>query len=96
MKNKFTKSLSDFFSSDPIFRMWGGVAPISMGDGIRFRVTKSPRVDYVYVRYLSGFEEYEVEFAALVGAEYDVLDRIKPVSREELFSTINKNLFFNV
>lgn len=75
--------------------MWGGVIPISMGDGVRFRVTKSPRVDYVYVRYLSGFEEYEVEFAALVGAEYDVLDRIKPVPRAELFSTISQKLFFD-
>ena len=65
-----------------------------MGDGIRFRVKKSKTVDYVYVRYLSGFDEYEIEFGALVGTEYDVLDRIKPVKSDAVMATISRRLFF--
>jgi hypothetical protein len=98
MKTKFTNFLIDFFTSKPnhtVFRMWGGTTPISTGDGIRFRVTKSPKVDYVTVRYLSGFEEYEVEFGALVGTEYDVLERVKPVSSDILMATISKKIFFD-
>lgn len=60
-----------------------------MGDGIRFRVTKSKIVDYVYIRYLGGFDTFEIEFGALVGTEYDVLDRIKPVAVEDLIKTIS-------
>ena len=74
--------------------MWGGQTPVSMGDGVRFRVTRSPSVDYVYVRYLSGYDAYEVEFAALVGTDYDVLDRINPVHPDDLISIISKRLFF--
>jgi hypothetical protein len=98
MKTKFTNDLIDLFyfkSSLPVFKMWGGETPISMGDGIRFRVTRSPKVDYVYIRYLSGFDEFDVEFGALVGTEYDVLDRIKPVHKDDLMSTISKKLFFD-
>ena len=65
-----------------------------MGDGVRFRVMKSPKVDYVYIRYLSGLDEFEVEFGALVGTEYDVLERIKPVNAKDLMSTISKKIFF--
>jgi hypothetical protein len=98
MKTKFTNNLIDIFQGTPasrtVFKMWGGQSPVTMGDGIRFRVTKSPKVDYVYVRYLSGFDQYEVEFAALVGTEYDILDRLKPVSASELVATISRKLFF--
>ncbi len=98
MKTKFTNSLQDLLTQPPngtIYRMWGAQTPISMGDGIRFRVTKSPNVDYVYVRYLNGFDNFEVEFGALVGTDYDVLDRIKPVPKDVLMATISKKLFFN-
>jgi hypothetical protein len=99
MNTKFTNNLIDIFEGTPanrtVYKMWGAQAPISMGDGIRFRVTKSPKVDYVYVRYLSGFDQYEVEFGALVGTEYDVLDRIKPVAAKELVSTISRKIFFD-
>lgn len=99
MKTKFTNSLTDIFTGKPsnhaVFKMWGGQTPISMGDGIRFRTTKSPKVDYVYVRYLSGFNEYEIEFGALVGTEYDVLDRVKPIRADELMATISKKIFFS-
>jgi hypothetical protein len=97
MKNKFTNTLIDFFISkqnQTIFKMWGGQTPILMGDGVRFRVTKSPKCDYVYVRYLSGYESYDVEFGALVGTDYDIIDRIKPVEQEHLMATISKGLFF--
>ena len=98
MKTKFTNDLIDVLYSKtslPVFKMWGGQEPISMGDGIRFRVTRSPKVDYVYIRYLSGFDEYEVEFGALVGTEYDVLDRIKPVKKEQLMPVISQKIFFD-
>lgn len=98
MKTKFTNDLIDLLYSKtslPVFKMWGGQEPISMGDGIRFRVTNSPKVDYVYIRYLSGFDEYEVEFGALVGTDYDVLDRIKPISRDQLVPTISRKIFFD-
>jgi hypothetical protein len=98
VKTKFTNDLIDVLYSKtslPVFKMWGGQEPISMGDGIRFRVTRSPKVDYVYIRYLSGFDEYEVEFGALVGTEYDVLDRIKPVKKEHLMPTISQKIFFD-
>jgi hypothetical protein len=98
MRTKYTNSLEDFLTgprNNTIFKMWGGSQPISMGDGVRFRVTKSPKVDYVYVRYLSGYESYEVEFGALVGTEYDLIDRISPVPSEKLMSTISKKLFFD-
>ena len=75
--------------------MWGGEEPISMGDGIRFRVTKSPKVDYVYIRYLSGFDQFEIEFGALVGTEYDVLERISPVHKDKLIATISRKIFFD-
>ena len=75
--------------------MWGGQTPVCMGDGIKFRVTKSPKVDYVYVRYLSGLEEFEVEFGALVGTEYDVLERMSPVAQENLMATISRKIFFD-
>jgi hypothetical protein len=98
MNTKFTNNLIDVFEGTPasrtVFKMWGGQSPVSMGDGIRFRVTKSPKVDYVYVRYLSGFDQYEVEFGALVGTEYDVLDKIKPVPAAQLVPTISRKLFF--
>ena len=98
MKTKFTNNLIDLFTgpkaNNTVFKMWGGESLVSMGDGIRFRVNKSKTIDYVYVRYLSGFDEYEVEFGALVGTEYDVLDRIKPVKLENLMATISRRLFF--
>ena len=74
--------------------MWGGGNIISMGDGVKFRVSKSPTVDYVYVKYLGGFESFEVEFGALVGTDYDVLERISPVQPEQLVSTISKRILF--
>jgi hypothetical protein len=96
MKTKFTNNLVDLFtgpkSSRTVFNMWGGETPVSMGDGIRFRV-KSRTIDYVYVRYLSGYDEYEVEFGALVGTEYDVLDRIKPVKLKDLMATVSQKIF---
>jgi hypothetical protein len=98
VKTKFTNNLIDLFytkTSLQVFKMWGGEAPVSMGDGIRFRVTKSPKVDYVYIRYLSGFDQFEVEFGALVGTEYDVLERIKPIHKDKLMSTISKKIFFS-
>jgi hypothetical protein len=98
MKTKFSNSLLDLLTSprnNAIFKMWGGQTPVSMGDGIRFRVTKSPRVDYVYIRYLNGFDNYEVEFGALVGTEYDVIDRIKPVPADQIMATISKKIFFD-
>jgi hypothetical protein len=98
MKTKFTNDLIDLLYSKtslPVFKMWGGETPISMGDGIRFRVRKSPKVDYVYVRYLSGYDEFEVEFGALVGTEYDVLERIKPIHRDKLMATISQKIFFD-
>jgi hypothetical protein len=98
MKTKFTNNLIDLLTGskahNTVFKMWGGVTPVSMGDGIRFRVNKSKTIDYVYVRYLSGFDEYEVEFGALIGTEYDVLDRIKPVRSENLMATISTRIFF--
>jgi hypothetical protein len=98
MKTKFTNSLTDFLTgarNNAIFKMWGGQPPVSMGDGVRFRVLKSPNVDYVYIRYLSGFDEYEIEFGALVGTEYDIIDRITPVPLDKLMSTISKRVFFD-
>jgi hypothetical protein len=98
MKTKFTNNLVDLVTgpkaNNTVFKMWGGETPVSMGDGIRFRVKKSKTVDYVYVRYLSGFDEYEIEFGALVGTEYDVLDRIKPVKSDAVMATISRRLFF--
>ena len=97
MKTKYTNSILDLltYKSGAIaYKMWGGCSPVSMGDGVRFRVTKSPSVDYVYVRYLNGYEEFELEFGALVGTEYDVLDRINPVPVDQLVTTISKRLFF--
>lgn len=96
MNTKFTNSIIDILtykSGQVAFKMWGGQPPISMGDGVKFRVKNSPHIDYVYVRYLSGYETFEVEFAALVGTEYDVLDRIGPVSADQLISTISKRIF---
>ena len=98
MRTKFTNSLQDFLAipkNATIFKMWGGQTPISMGDGIRFRVTKSPKVDYVYIRYLSGYDSYEIEFGALVGTEYDLLDRIAPVPQDRLMTVISKKIFFD-
>jgi hypothetical protein len=98
MKTNFTNTLTDFFctkTNQTVFKMWGGETPVCMGDGIRFRVTKSPKVDYVYIRYLNGFDDYEVEFGALVGTEYDVLDRYKSVKQENLMATISKKIFFD-
>lgn len=76
-------------------RLWGAGACsfISMGEGVRLRVTKSKTVDYVYIRYLGGFDTFEVEFGALVGTEYDVLDRIKPVPAQDLIKMITRRLF---
>jgi hypothetical protein len=96
MYTKFATTLSKLVTSSPaIYKMWGAGQPMCMGDGIRFRVTKSPKVDYVYIRYYDGFQKFEVEFAALVGTEYDVIDRIKPVSASRLLSTISQKLFFD-
>jgi hypothetical protein len=98
MKTKFTSSIEDFITNprnNTIFKMWGAQTPVSMGDGVRFRVTKSPKVDYVYIRYLSGYESYEVEFGALVGTEYDLIDRISPVALEKLMPIISQKLFFD-
>lgn len=98
MTAKFSNTLQDFLTHPrnlAIFKMWGGTTPMSMGDGVRFRVTKSPNVDYVTIRYLSGFDQYEIEFAALVGTEYDLLDRISPVAKDKLMSTISKRVFFD-
>lgn len=98
MTAKFSNTLQDFLThprNQVVFKMWGGSQPIAMGDGVRFRVTKSPNVDYVYIRYLSGFDQYEVEFGALVGTEYDLLDRISPVPMDKLMSTISKRVFFD-
>jgi hypothetical protein len=97
MSLKFTNNLIDHFTkagtvTSKVFRIWGGTAPISMGDGIKFRVTKSATVDYVYVRYLAGFESYEVEFGALVGADYDVIDRVSPVTMEDLTKVISRKI----
>lgn len=94
MQTKFTNTLIDqLVKNRTILKLWGAQTPISMGDGVRFRVLKSPTVDYVYIRYLSGTEQFEIEFGALVGTEYDVLDRIKPVSSENLLKTISKKIF---
>ena len=87
--------MTDFVTKNDIYaKEWGAKPPISMGDGIRFRVTKSPRIDYVYIRYLNGYEQFDVEFAALVGTEYDIIDRIKPVAADVLIGTISRKLFF--
>lgn len=82
-------------AANTAFKLWGGKNIVSMGDGIRFRVTASPKVDYVYIRYYAGFDFYEIEFGALVGTDYDVLDRIKPVPKARVVSTISKKLFFD-
>ena len=63
-----------------------------MGDGIKFRVTKSKTVDYVYIKYLAGYNSFEVEYGALVGTEYDVLERVKPIALEDLVKTISARL----
>jgi hypothetical protein len=96
MKTKYTNSIVDLLTYKTgavAFKMWGGSPPVAMGDGVKFRVTKSPYIDYVYIKYLHGFDEFEVEFAALVGTEYDVLDRISPVDGAKLVQTISKRLF---
>lgn len=99
MKTKFTNNLTDLFTgpkaNNTVFKMWGGQTPVSMGDGVRFRVTNAKTIDYVYVRYLSGFDEYEIEFGALVGTEYDVLHRIKPVKVDDIMATISRKIFFD-
>ena len=97
MKTKFTNTLQDFLliaKNATVFKLWGGQPPVSMGDGIRFRITRSPYVDYVYIRYLSGFDSYEIEFGALVGTEYDLIDRVSPVPQDQLMSTISKKVLF--
>jgi hypothetical protein len=94
LRSKYINNLTDLFLSSPVFKLWGGCSLVSMGDGIRFRVRYSPKLDYVYVRYLAGFDSYEVEFGALVGTEYDVLDRIKPVTSDSLLPIISKKVFF--
>jgi len=100
VKTKYTNSIMDLLEGSPAssttFKLWGGLTPVSMGDGVRFRVTRSPVVDYVYIRYLSGYALFEIEFGALVGTDYDVLDRIKPISADDLMATISRKLFFNV
>jgi hypothetical protein len=97
MKTKYTNTVMDLLVNTKahraVFNMWGGQTPIAMGDGIKFRVTKSPFVDYVYVKYLAGAEAFEIEFGALVGSEYDVIDRIKPVDAANLVPTISRKLF---
>jgi|ERR1039458_3795279 hypothetical protein len=96
MKTKYTNTITDlltFKSGAVAYKLWGGKAITSMGDGVKFRVTNSKSVDYVYVRYLSGSELFEVEFGALVNTDYDVLDRISPVNVAELIPTISKRLF---
>jgi hypothetical protein len=97
MKTKYTNSIVDLLngtkSAHVAYRMWGAMSPVSMGDGIKFRVTKSKVVDYVYVRYLGGYDDFELEFGALVGTEYDVIDRVKPVSAQHLVKTISYKLF---
>ena len=96
MGNKFTNTLTDFLTkSDVFYKKWGAKSLISMGDGVRFRVTKSPKIDYVYIRYLDGYKTFDVEFANLVGTEYDIVDRLKPVSADVLIGTISRKLFFN-
>jgi hypothetical protein len=98
MKTKYTNNIIDiltFKTGSIAYKLWGGSNPVSMGDGVKFRVSNSPIVDYVYIRYLAGFEAYEIEFAALVGTEYDILDRIQPVLPNDLISTISKRLFFD-
>ncbi len=108
MPTKFTNSITDLLNAHPartVYKMWGGQTLVPMGDGVRFKVTRSPKVDYVYIRYLGygvnkKFEienqKFEVEFAVLVDTEYDVLDRISPVSAKNLVSTISQKLFFDV
>jgi hypothetical protein len=98
MKTKFTNAIIDILlgtkANQTIFHMWGGLSPVPMGDGVKFRVMKSPVVDYVYIRYLNGYENFEIEFGGLVGGvEYDIIDRVQPVPREKLVSTISKRLF---
>lgn len=94
---KFTNNLIDHFNKPgvnaTIYKMWGGGNLTNMGDGIKFRVSKSPFVNYVYVRYLAGYDLYEIEFGALVGADYDVIDQISPVKLEDLFKTISRKVF---
>jgi len=95
MKNNFTNSLIDLLTikNKTVFKMWGAQALVAMGDGVKFRVTKSPVVDYVYIRYQSGFELYEVEFGALVGMDYDVVDRVPLVEHDKLIPTISRKVF---
>lgn len=98
MTAKFTNTLQDFIT-DPqhasLYKKWGCSSLMSMGDGIRFRVRNSPCVDYVTIRYLSGYEQFEIEFGALVGTEYDLLDRLSPISKDELMDTIDSRIFFD-
>jgi hypothetical protein len=98
MKTKYTNSIVDLLTTTKTgavaFKLWGGQTPISMGDGVKFRVQNSQVVDYVYVKYLSGFDEFEIEFAALVGTDYDVLDRIGPVNSAQLVPAISKRVLF--
>jgi len=98
LKNAYTNSIVDLLTKSKITRtivhMWGGGTPMAMGDGVKFRVTKSSFVDYVYIKYLGGFNSFEIEYGALVGTDYDVLERVKPVAQEDLIATISAKVLF--
>jgi hypothetical protein len=97
LNTKYTTSLMNLIFDNKVNRtvtkLWGAHEPVIMGDGIKFRVTRSRTVNYIYIRYKSGFDIYDIEFAALNGTEYKPLLVIEDIPGSELMKTISRKLF---
>lgn len=76
-----------------VTKMWGTQTPVHMGDGIKFRVTKARGISYVYVKYKSGFDVYDIEFAKVVESVYTPVHLIEDVPGADIVKTISRKLF---
>lgn len=60
---------------------------------MRFRVSNSRHVDYIYIRYESGVETFEVETGALQGTAYRRTGHVQGVDAENLMQRISRIVF---
>ena len=70
---------------------WGAKDLVNMGDGLKFKTSGLTRYKgYVYVKYNSGKDLYEVQFFRLRKLEVKYDEIVKDVYAEDLVSVIDR------
>ena len=70
---------------------WGAKDLVNMGDGLKFKTSGLTRYKgYVYVKYNSGKDLYEVQFFRLRKLEVKYDEIVKDVYAEDLVSIIDR------